>query len=91
MDAPSRFSFERRAPQEKYDEHARHTKAGTTFISSGVDEEPYKPIAKYEGIHRYDPEYEWEPTEERKVVRKVRIGTKVMFAISFLLTLCILD
>jgi hypothetical protein len=25
------------------------------------------------------------------VVRKVRIGTKVMFAISFLLTLCILD
>ncbi|KAF2028601.1 phthalate transporter [Setomelanomma holmii] len=71
MDAPSRFSFERKAPQDQYEEKSRHTKAGTTFISSGVDNELYKPIAKYEGIHRYDPEFEWEPTEERKVVRKI--------------------
>ena len=31
----------------------------------------YTPIDKYEGKHRYDAEFEWEPKEERKLVRKV--------------------
>ncbi|KAF2005054.1 MFS general substrate transporter [Amniculicola lignicola CBS 123094] len=29
------------------------------------------PIAKYEGMHRYDPKFEWEPTEEKRIVRKI--------------------
>ena len=32
----------------------------------------YTPIENYEGKHRYDPTFEWEPKEERKLVRKVR-------------------
>ena len=32
----------------------------------------YKPIDTYEGIHRWDPEVEWTPEEEKKLVRKVR-------------------
>jgi hypothetical protein len=29
------------------------------------------PIDTYEGRHRYDPEFTWEPEEERRLVRKV--------------------
>ncbi len=36
-----------------------------------ADESFYVPIDKYEGKHRYDPKFEWEPHEERKLVRKV--------------------
>ncbi|KAF2190867.1 MFS general substrate transporter [Zopfia rhizophila CBS 207.26] len=43
---------------------------GVTFAGGGL-ESHYKPIAKYEGRHRYDPDFEWEPEEERMVVRKI--------------------
>lgn len=32
----------------------------------------YKPIPEYEGIHRWDPDFEWTDEEEKAVVRKVR-------------------
>lgn len=31
----------------------------------------YKPIEGYEGLHRFDPDFEWEPAEEKRLVRKV--------------------
>lgn len=31
----------------------------------------YKPIPEYEGIHRWDPDFEWTEEEEKKIVRKV--------------------
>lgn len=31
----------------------------------------YKPIDSYEGLHRWDPEFEWTPKEEKKLVRKL--------------------
>lgn len=31
----------------------------------------YKPIPEYEGIHRWDPYFEWTEEEEKKIVRKV--------------------
>jgi hypothetical protein len=46
-------------------------KKGQTFTNSGLHSRLYKPIANYEGNHRYDPDFDWEPEEERKVVRKV--------------------
>lgn len=49
-----------------------HAREGKTFDGSSSQEDFYKPIASYEGIHRYDPKFDWEPEEERKVVRKVR-------------------
>lgn len=30
--------------------------------------------SKYEGRHRFDPAYSWTEAEERKLVRKVRMG-----------------
>src|SRR4051794_17057563 len=44
--------------------------AHETFATAGLDSY-YKPIPSYEGAHRYDPEFVWEPEEEKKVVRKV--------------------
>lgn len=71
MDAPARFSFDRGVPSDdgQYDEKVRHGRV--TFATDGVDDEFYKPIPKYEGIHRYDPGFTWEPKEEKRVVRKV--------------------
>ncbi|KAF2130741.1 MFS general substrate transporter [Dothidotthia symphoricarpi CBS 119687] len=43
----------------------------TTYASNGLEKDHYRPIETYEGIHRYDPDFEWEPKEEKKVVRKI--------------------
>lgn len=37
----------------------------------GGNIESYKPIAEYEGAHRWDPSFEWEEKEEKKLVRRV--------------------
>lgn len=42
----------------------------TTFASKGFDVY-YRPSDGWEGLHRYDPDFTWEPSEERKLVRKV--------------------
>ena len=47
-----------------------------TFVTIG-DKKFYKPIDLYEGRHRYDPNFQWEPQEEKKLVRKVRSHTKM--------------
>ena len=59
-------------------DHARATihridpsKHVATFETFG-DPSFYTPIENYEGKHRYDPKFEWEPKEEKKLVRKVR-------------------
>jgi len=41
----------------------------TAFSTHGLRQDNYRPVDTYEGIHRYDPDVEWEPEEERKVVR----------------------
>ena len=46
------------------------SKHNATFETFG-DASYYTPIDSYEGRHRYDPKFEWEPHEERKLVRKV--------------------
>lgn len=64
--------------------HAQGTggtsKHNVTFERFGNDEF-YTPIENYEGKHRYDPTFEWEPQEERKLVRKLdlRICSWVCF------------
>lgn len=43
---------------------------GKTFETESL-ESFYKPIDSYEGVHRFDPEFEWEAKEEKRLVRKV--------------------
>jgi hypothetical protein len=44
---------------------------GLTFVTEGLRKDHYRPVETYEGIHRYDPDFEWKPAEEKRVVRKV--------------------
>lgn len=46
-------------------------KRGSTWAATGLGSDHYRPVDTYEGLHRYDPDFEWEPAEERKVIRKV--------------------
>jgi len=45
---------------------------GSVFDDSKAAE-LYKPVAKYEGRHRFDPSATWTEEEERKLVRTVRL------------------
>ena len=47
------------------------TRYGTTFISSDIGKDRYRPVDSYEGIHRYDPDFVWDKPEEKRLVRKV--------------------
>lgn len=42
----------------------------SAFATEGI-EKYYRPVEGYEGIHRWDPDFEWEPSEEKRVVKKV--------------------
>lgn len=44
---------------------------GATFEHDDTSERFYKPIDSFEGIHRWDPDFEWEPKEEKRVVRRI--------------------
>lgn len=35
------------------------------------DPEIYRPISTYEGIHRWDPHFQWNDDEEKSLIRKV--------------------
>ncbi|WPH03473.1 Hypothetical protein R9X50_00635300 [Acrodontium crateriforme] len=52
----------------EHDESERD--ARTAFDNSSLDSF-YKPIDSYEGRHRYDPSFEWDAKEEKRVVRKI--------------------
>lgn len=43
---------------------------GKVFDSESLDSF-YKPIDSYEGRHRYDPNFQWEEKEEKRVVRRI--------------------
>lgn len=38
----------------------------------------YRPIDSYEGIHRWDPDFEWTEEEEKRIIRKVCVWFWVM-------------
>jgi hypothetical protein len=43
------------------------------YVTGGANKF-YEPIPEYEGRHRWDPKFEWEPAEEKKLIRKVSAG-----------------
>jgi hypothetical protein len=44
---------------------------GRNVYETEDTKEIYKPIEGYEGAHRFDPSFQWDPEEERKLVRTV--------------------
>ena len=57
---------------EKEQEHGgRKPKQISEAFDTTEDPRYYRPIDTYEGLHRWDPDFEWEEEEEKKIVRKV--------------------
>jgi hypothetical protein len=48
-----------------------HIKPIDCAFDTTEDPRYYKPIPEYEGIHRWDPDFEWTEEEEKAVVKKV--------------------
>jgi hypothetical protein len=58
---------------DDYDkEHQKLPRQGESTFNSTEDPRFYRPIDTYEGLHRWDPHFEWTEEEERKIVWKVR-------------------
>lgn len=49
-------------------------------FDNGSMEDYYRPKDSYEGAHRYDPQFQWETKEEKKLVRKVCFVIRLCFA-----------
>lgn len=76
-DRSSRSSEEVRTPSDydfDHDEHPNLRERKLARINPDDDAlgSFYKPVESYEGRHRWDPNFHWEPSAEEKVVRKVR-------------------
>lgn len=57
---------------EAFEALTNRVSGGDATFDQTEDPRYYKPIESYEGIHRWDPEFEWEEWEEKKIVRKVK-------------------
>lgn len=53
----------------------RHRTQGGTFVDTDINGARWRPLDSYEGAHRFDPDFEWDQAEERRLVRKV-VATK---------------
>lgn len=51
--------------------HLLSSEVSHTALDDGSLAAFYEPIDAYEGRHRYDPNFEWEPAEEKRLVRKI--------------------
>ncbi|KAL4742728.1 major facilitator superfamily domain-containing protein [Aspergillus similis] len=54
----------------------------STF-SATEDPRFYKPIDTYEGLHRWDPDFEWTEEEERRIVRKIDVRVCTFACVTF--------
>ncbi|GAB1217902.1 hypothetical protein ATERTT37_007145 [Aspergillus terreus] len=55
-------------------ERQKRNHGGYSTFEATEDYRFYRPIDSYEGIHRWDPEFEWTEKEEQKIVRKLDRG-----------------
>lgn len=61
--------------------HLRERKMGRKPAEDDSLASFYKPVDSYEGRHRFDPYFQWEPQSEKKIVRKVgccRFASRLM-------------
>lgn len=63
-------------PEAVSTERSLFQRANARAFDNDDLEEHYAPIVNHEGAHRYDPKFEWEAKDEKRVVRKVRSPAK---------------
>uniref|UniRef100_A0A093VJ02 Putative transporter n=1 Tax=Talaromyces marneffei PM1 TaxID=1077442 RepID=A0A093VJ02_TALMA len=56
---------------------------GDATFDQTEDPRYYKPVDTYEGIHRWDPEFQWEEWEEKKIVRKIDLRICTFACLTF--------
>lgn len=49
----------------------RYKEFNEAAFDQSEDPRFYKPISEYEGIHRWDPDFDWTEDEEKRLIRKV--------------------
>lgn len=55
-----------------YSDTHKYDNIGGGAFAEGAFTKHYAPIDEYEGRHRWDPNAQWTPEEEKKLVRRVR-------------------
>lgn len=65
-------------------ENLSQTRLKESTFNSTEDPRFYRPIDSYEGLHRWDPYFDWTEDEERKIVRKV--GSQGFYIYASILT-----
>ncbi|OXV12100.1 hypothetical protein Egran_00139 [Elaphomyces granulatus] len=65
------------------DEHQKSFVSNDVVFDATEDIRHYKPIDTYEGIHRWDPDFEWEEEEEKKIVRKIDLRICTFACLTF--------
>lgn len=61
-------------PQAVSTERGLFQRANAKAFDNDSLEEHYAPIVNHEGAHRYDPKFEWDPKDEKRVVRRVSMS-----------------
>lgn len=69
--APQVHTASDTASSSSFEGRRGHIKPVDCAFDATEDPRYYKPIPEYEGIHRWDPEFEWTEAEEKAVVKKV--------------------
>ncbi|GFF33602.1 uncharacterized transporter YIL166C [Aspergillus lentulus] len=64
------------------DEPRRYKDADAAFDTS-EDPRYYKPIPTYEGIHRWDPDFEWTEKEEKRLITKIDLRVCTFACVTF--------
>ena len=76
-------SFEKKAPSVYAEENRtrRRPRRNGPFVDADDDQQRWKPLDSYEGAHRFDPDFEWDDLEEKKLVRRVRLSARLLLGV----------
>ncbi|OJI99093.1 hypothetical protein ASPVEDRAFT_69584 [Aspergillus versicolor CBS 583.65] len=64
-------------------ENLTQTRLKESTFNSTEDPRFYRPIDSYEGLHRWDPYFDWTEDEERKIVRKIDLRVCTFACVTF--------
>ncbi|OJJ64969.1 hypothetical protein ASPSYDRAFT_84955 [Aspergillus sydowii CBS 593.65] len=64
-------------------ENLSQTRLKESTFNSTEDPRFYRPIDSYEGLHRWDPYFDWTEDEERKIVRKIDLRVCTFACVTF--------
>ncbi|RHZ65342.1 putative transporter [Aspergillus thermomutatus] len=80
---PKAIAAEASTPSLSSDEPRRYKDAGDAAFDTSEDPRYYKPIPTYEGIHRWDPDFEWTEEEEKRLIRKIDLRVCTFACVTF--------